>query len=83
MEQSALSKCQYCLESEHLQKHLVVSVGIKTFLAVPSTESLAEGHCLIGVYSSGLMCVMRVSSCLMCVITSYIGGLYRFRCQDA
>ncbi|XP_074650677.1 CWF19-like protein 2 [Tubulanus polymorphus] len=41
----ALSKCQLCLEK--YPKHLIIAIGIKTFLCLPNYRQLNEGHCLI------------------------------------
>lgn len=43
----ALDKCKYCLESSEMKKHLIIAIGIKTYLCLPAHQSLTEGHCLV------------------------------------
>ncbi|XP_064482184.1 CWF19-like protein 2 isoform X2 [Ornithodoros turicata] len=43
----SLEKCKYCLESSEMRKHLIVAIGLKTYLCLPPYLSLTEGHCLI------------------------------------
>ncbi|XP_078721195.1 CWF19-like protein 2 [Lampetra fluviatilis] len=53
-----MAKCNHCFDSADLPKHLVVAVGSKVYLRLPSQQSLAEGHCLIAPlqhFSSGNM----------------------------
>uniref|UniRef100_A0A914WUD0 CWF21 domain-containing protein n=1 Tax=Plectus sambesii TaxID=2011161 RepID=A0A914WUD0_9BILA len=45
--EQTLDSCNMCIDSTKLRKHLIVAVGLKTYLAVPSVQSLVEGHCLI------------------------------------
>ena len=42
-----LSKCQFCLDSPSFNKHLLIAAGIGVYLAVPSHQSITEGHCLL------------------------------------
>eukprot|EP00123_Amoebidium_parasiticum_P014035 comp22290_c0_seq1/m.33049 comp22290_c0_seq1/g.33049 ORF comp22290_c0_seq1/g.33049 comp22290_c0_seq1/m.33049 type:complete len:737 (-) comp22290_c0_seq1:175-2385(-) len=39
--------CGYCFDNKDIKKHLIVSVGYETYLALPSRASLTEYHCLI------------------------------------
>ncbi|KAM9733173.1 CWF19-like protein 2 isoform 1-T1 [Menidia menidia] len=43
----SMDKCRYCFSSQELQKHLIVAIGSKVYLSVPSGVSMTEGHCLI------------------------------------
>lgn len=43
----ALEKCKYCFDSQEMKKHLIIAVGIRTYLCLPPHQSLTEGHCLI------------------------------------
>ncbi|RZF35632.1 hypothetical protein LSTR_LSTR008603 [Laodelphax striatellus] len=54
----AHDNCDWCLESRHLLKHLVVAVGSKVYLCLPPYESLTEGHCLI-VTSQHVTCCVQ------------------------
>uniref|UniRef100_A0A6A7FR25 CWF19 protein 2 n=2 Tax=Hirondellea gigas TaxID=1518452 RepID=A0A6A7FR25_9CRUS len=45
--EKALSSCRHCCDSSHMQKHLIVSLGTKSYLCLPAHQSLVEGHCLI------------------------------------
>lgn len=43
----ALEKCKYCFDSQEMKKHLIIAIGIRTYLCLPAHQSLTEGHCLI------------------------------------
>ncbi|KAF2360094.1 Cwf19-like protein C-terminal domain-2 [Trinorchestia longiramus] len=45
--EQALASCGFCCDSKHIKKHLIISLGSKSYLSLPSHESLVEGHCLI------------------------------------
>ncbi|ORY04588.1 hypothetical protein K493DRAFT_311293 [Basidiobolus meristosporus CBS 931.73] len=45
--QSALDKCDYCYRESSPPNVPVVSLGVKTYLALPNHEELVPGHCLI------------------------------------
>ncbi|NXC39884.1 C19L2 protein, partial [Penelope pileata] len=42
-----MEKCPYCFDSSELSKHLIIAIGTKVYLSLPSNQSLIEGHCLI------------------------------------
>ncbi|XP_074996161.1 CWF19-like protein 2 isoform X2 [Calonectris borealis] len=42
-----MEKCPYCFDSSELSKHLIIAIGSKVYLSLPSNQSLTEGHCLI------------------------------------
>lgn len=42
-----LSKCQFCFDSPNFNKQLLIAAGIGVYLAVPSHQSITEGHCLL------------------------------------
>ena len=42
-----LDKCKYCVDSTCFPKHLLVAMGINTYLCAPPHQSLTEGHCMI------------------------------------
>ncbi|XP_069664370.1 CWF19-like protein 2 isoform X2 [Haliaeetus albicilla] len=42
-----MEKCPYCFDSSELPKHLIIAIGTKVYLSLPSNQSLTEGHCLI------------------------------------
>ncbi|NXA49252.1 C19L2 protein, partial [Nothocercus julius] len=44
---AAMEKCPYCFDSNELSKHLIIALGTKVYLSLPSGQSLTEGHCLI------------------------------------
>ncbi|OQV16553.1 CWF19-like protein 2 [Hypsibius exemplaris] len=44
---AALGSCHYCMEGPKFLKHLVIAVGRKALLMLPSCTPIAEGHCLI------------------------------------
>ncbi|KNC85540.1 hypothetical protein SARC_02301, partial [Sphaeroforma arctica JP610] len=44
---SAITKCDFCMDNPVMPKHLMVSVGIKTVLMLPTGESMTPNQCLI------------------------------------
>jgi Protein similar to CwfJ C-terminus 1 len=42
-----LAQCWYCMGSEKVLKHLVISLGEHTYVALPSRGRITPGHCLI------------------------------------
>ncbi|RKP04631.1 CwfJ C-terminus 1-domain-containing protein-like protein, partial [Thamnocephalis sphaerospora] len=44
---SALERCAYCFRDGRPPAASLVSLATKTYLALPSTEPLSPGHCLI------------------------------------
>ncbi|XP_054061542.1 CWF19-like protein 2 isoform X1 [Rissa tridactyla] len=42
-----MEKCPYCFDSSELSKHLIIAIGTKVYLSLPSYQSLTEGHCLV------------------------------------
>lgn len=47
----SLDKCQFCIQSTHMQKHLMVSLGEVVYLSLPHYEPLTDGHCILVRYS--------------------------------
>ncbi|CAH1268410.1 CWF19L2 [Branchiostoma lanceolatum] len=44
---SRLDKCRFCFENPEVPKHLIIAIGKKVYLTLPSLKSLTEGHCLL------------------------------------
>ena len=42
-----LERCRLCINSSQCKQHLIVAMGINTYLAVPSCQSLSDYHCMI------------------------------------
>lgn len=42
-----LDSCSACLQSDAMQKHLMVSAGENIYISLPSYEPLTDGHCFI------------------------------------
>ena len=42
-----VQNCVYCFGGNQFKKHLVISIGEKVYLSLPSHQSLTEGHALI------------------------------------
>ncbi|XP_078684513.1 CWF19-like protein 2 [Branchiostoma floridae x Branchiostoma belcheri] len=42
-----LDKCRFCFENPEVPKHLIIAIGKKVYLTLPSLKSLTEGHCLL------------------------------------
>ena len=43
----AVDKCQLCFDNPNFNKHLLIAVGMNTYVCAPWHTSLAEGHCYI------------------------------------
>ena len=43
----AVDKCQFCFDNPNFNKHLLVAVGMNTYLCAPWHTSLTDGHCYI------------------------------------
>ncbi|EDV24499.1 uncharacterized protein TRIADDRAFT_25069, partial [Trichoplax adhaerens] len=41
------SKCPFCIDSSIFEKHLLIALGIKVYLSLPSHRPLTDGHCFI------------------------------------
>ncbi|KAL0481625.1 hypothetical protein AKO1_012454 [Acrasis kona] len=46
-QKSALEGCNMCFKGSAMKKHLVIALGNKTYLSIPSYGTLTPGHCLI------------------------------------
>lgn len=42
-----MDNCNFCPQSEAMQKNLVVSKGEKIYLILPSEKTITEGHCIL------------------------------------
>lgn len=42
-----VEKCQFCFDNQNFSKHLLVAVGMNTYLCAPWHTSLTDGHCYI------------------------------------
>ncbi len=42
-----MDNCKLCFGNDNFSKSLLVAVGISVYLAVPATQSLIDGHCLL------------------------------------
>ncbi|KAK0095363.1 hypothetical protein PV326_008558 [Microctonus aethiopoides] len=45
--QKSLDSCRWCVDSNEMQKHLIVAMGSKVYLSLPWHVSLTSGHCII------------------------------------
>lgn len=43
----SLDNCNKCIQSDHMPKNLMVSMGEAMYLSLPAFEPLTEGHCCI------------------------------------
>lgn len=43
----AVEKCQFCFDNQNFNKHLLIAVGMNTYLCAPWHTSLTDGHCYI------------------------------------
>uniref|UniRef100_A0A336N2K2 CSON009425 protein n=1 Tax=Culicoides sonorensis TaxID=179676 RepID=A0A336N2K2_CULSO len=42
-----LENCELCIDSEKIEKQLIVALGNKVYLSLPWHEGLQQGHCII------------------------------------
>uniref|UniRef100_A0A6V7KZM5 Cwf19-like C-terminal domain-containing protein n=1 Tax=Bracon brevicornis TaxID=1563983 RepID=A0A6V7KZM5_9HYME len=45
--EKSLESCRWCFDSKEMLKHLIVSMGKKIYISLPSHTSLTSGHCII------------------------------------
>lgn len=45
--QRSLENCIYCVDSTRMNKRMIVSMGTKSYVALPERKSLVDGHCII------------------------------------
>lgn len=45
--EKSLEGCEYCVDSKNMLKHLMVSMGNKVYVALPSRRSLVKDQCII------------------------------------
>lgn len=43
----SLESCQWCFDSKEMPKHLIVALGTKCYVSLPTHQSLTPGHCCI------------------------------------
>lgn len=55
--EQTLDSCTFCIDSRKLQRHLIVALGLKTYVSVPPTAPLVPLQCSI-------VAMAHVSSCL-------------------
>ena len=71
-----LENCYFCFDSHNFSKHLLVAVGINTYLSVPVHQSLTEGHCLI-VPMEHTICSMQMDENVWSEVQVFQKGLTR------
>lgn len=45
--QQTVESCWFCFENPRIERHLIVSLGEHTYLALPKRGRLVDGHCLL------------------------------------
>ncbi|XP_015594629.1 CWF19-like protein 2 isoform X2 [Cephus cinctus] len=43
----SLDNCRWCVDSKEMLKHMIVAMGTKVYLSLPSHTSLTIGHCIL------------------------------------
>ena len=71
-----LENCYFCFDSPNFSKHLLVAIGISTYLSVPFHQSLTEGHCLI-VPMEHTVCSMQMDENVWSEVRIFQKGLTR------
>ena len=75
-------KCNLCINGSHYKKHLLVAMGMNTYLSVPSYQSLTEGHCLL-VPIEHTTCSLQMDENVWSEISIFKKGLTKmFSCYD-
>ena len=72
----AVEKCQLCFDNQNFNKHLLVAVGMNTYLCAPWHTSLTEGHCYI-VPMEHITCSMYLDENIWSEIEIFRKGLTR------
>ena len=71
-----IENCYFCFDSPNFSKHLLVAIGISTYLSVPFHQSLTEGHCLI-VPMEHTVCSMQMDENVWSEVHIFQKGLTR------
>ena len=71
-----IENCYFCFDSPNFSKHLLVAIGISTYLSVPFHQSLTEGHCLI-VPMEHTVCSMQMDENVWSEVRIFQKGLTR------
>lgn len=71
-----LSKCQFCFDTPNFNKNLLIAVGIGVYLAVPSHQSITEGHCWL-VPVEHTTCALQMDENVWSEIQIFQKGLTR------
>lgn len=74
--EETLEKCKFCINSNHFKKHLLIAMGINTYLSVPSYQSLTDGHCLI-VPCEHTPCSLQMDENVLSEVKIFQKGLTR------
>ncbi|XP_043290104.1 CWF19-like protein 2 [Venturia canescens] len=45
--EKSLDNCRWCFDSKNMLKHLIVAMGSKTYVSLPSHVSMTVGHCIL------------------------------------
>lgn len=69
-----LENCTFCFDNPNFHKHLLIAVGINTYLAAPAHQSLTEGHCFI-VPMEHVMCSMALDENVWSEVKIFQKGL--------
>ncbi|XP_015511849.1 CWF19-like protein 2 [Neodiprion lecontei] len=43
----SLDNCRWCIDSKQMLKHMIVAMGSKVYMSLPSHGSLTTGHCIL------------------------------------
>ncbi|XP_012277476.1 CWF19-like protein 2 [Orussus abietinus] len=46
-EDQRISNCSWCINSKHMLKHMIVTMGSTIYLSLPPYTSLTSGHCIL------------------------------------
>lgn len=71
-----LDNCKMCIDNDGFDKHLLIAVGMEVYLAVPSTQPLTEGHCLI-IPREHVVCSLQLDENVWSEVSIFRKGLTR------
>ncbi|CAB3255763.1 unnamed protein product [Arctia plantaginis] len=75
--EKSLDGCEYCVDSKNMLKHLMVSMGNKVYVALPSRRSLVKDQCIITTIQHST-CITSVDEDVWEEILSYRRALTKF-----
>lgn len=78
----SLDNCQWCIDSKHMLKHMIVTMDTEICISIPRCTSLTPGHCVI-TPTHHVSCQLQLDENVFGKLKMYKQALYKmFTDQD-